>query len=846
MGGLGYHGNPIQSHGYSELSVPPNPANAGSALGHLPYLTRMRIRAGGHQVVAEKQDIGAGSSFNPVMGLYPGTVAELGLHGGEFRVSIERADGQPLSAGTAGATAHIRAPHVTGSGAIAALIRAGLGKVTGAANAYLGAHGGSEASGGSVTAAGGVPTGGGFSASQLGSFDGFQVAKWAIPELQYARAHGWTGPITSGYRAGADPKAPGGSMHALDIYPGGAVDFGGEHEAAARANRAAFIRATAGYTGRRLLTPIGFVDDGHMSGTGHARGGLLNFARGGMLGFAGGTPHIAHHAAPKVGKPKGVTHVKKPHASKKVTFAKLITNLSSVPGMRNVAASLAQYSTPYNTMVGEGELLSQMDSNPASILHADMAYLSPTLVPGENISPGMLVPPAEREQQRAVQRGGESEGLSLQGSLLSWIGGLDDHRLLTDLDIGVLAKDWSGLSGGVPLEVGNPVFASQLHVLEWQKRMQEALVTVQKKQLAKARALIQQRRNRRIALQKLAAATYARYQRMKRHLAVLKTAGLHRRLGTAKHRQMNDELARDAQAQDSALSGAIEAERGLPKQERNESLIAHWQSEKRMLASYASSLRSTGGSAVTSAKEAVERNALQGQMVPVEESLHLLTGSSTSYGSSGEIGAIGRQVTSLRSGASELEGKITDEQQGTIPQLALSIGQLVSQLKESAESVAPAKIPGTGATDELASAIQAQLEEKLRISKEETRISDQALSVFGGPGDIGVGASTALAAAAKGARGGLFAALGELPPFGGSFKLGGIVPGPVGTPKMILAHGGERVTPVDKRREEPQIVMHVNTLHPGDPATLTAIGKAATAGIGFQGLRQSKRFIPGI
>jgi hypothetical protein len=97
-----------------------------------------------------------------------------------------------------------------------------------------------------------------------------QVASWIIPELQYARAHGWTGEITSGYR----PES--GSEHALTQYPGGAVDFGGgwvsggePPDPAALANRNAFIEATQGYTGLHLLTPIGFIDMGHMSGNGH-------------------------------------------------------------------------------------------------------------------------------------------------------------------------------------------------------------------------------------------------------------------------------------------------------------------------------------------------------------------------------------------------------------------------------------------------------------------------------------------------------------------------------------------------------------------------------------------------
>lgn len=35
--------------------------------------------------------------------------------------------------------------------------------------------------------------------------------------------------------------------------------------------------------------------------------------------------------------------------------------------------------------------------------------------------------------------------------------------------------------------------------------------------------------------------------------------------------------------------------------------------------------------------------------------------------------------------------------------------------------------------------------------------------------------------------------LSQMPPFGGSFAYGGIVPGPIGAPRTIVAHGGERV-----------------------------------------------------
>lgn len=176
----------------------------------------------------------------------------------------------------------IAAPVVKGAGTIADLVRAALGKETSAANAYGKKHAAAASAisgSGSSGNFGPLPTGGGFSPSQLTSFDGVTVAKWIDKELLYGRAHGWTGPITSGYRPGFDPHAPSGSEHALDIYPGGAVDFGGMVDPAGLANKLAFMRAVAGYPAADKLIPAeGFRDDGHMSGTGHARGGMLPFA----------------------------------------------------------------------------------------------------------------------------------------------------------------------------------------------------------------------------------------------------------------------------------------------------------------------------------------------------------------------------------------------------------------------------------------------------------------------------------------------------------------------------------------------------------------------------------------
>lgn len=69
----------------------------------------------------------------------------------------------------------------------------------------------------------------------VGSFEGVRVAEWIVQWLEYGRAHGWSGRVTSGYRTYADQKRiydsgvrpaakPGTSNHEQADFPGGAVD----------------------------------------------------------------------------------------------------------------------------------------------------------------------------------------------------------------------------------------------------------------------------------------------------------------------------------------------------------------------------------------------------------------------------------------------------------------------------------------------------------------------------------------------------------------------------------------------------------------------------------------------
>jgi hypothetical protein len=176
----------------------------------------------------------------------------------------------------------LTAPHVAGLGAMQALGQGVVNNVTKAANAYLQANAPMAGTSGGGTAPG--PTGG---PTGVGTYKGIRMANWVIAALQYAASKGAGPQPTSGYRPGFDPHTlTGGSEHAGTQYPHGAVDFGGYTDPVAFANKMAVVNATSGFKWP-LLAPIGFHDDGHASGTGHALGGRLPW-------YAQGTDFVAN------------------------------------------------------------------------------------------------------------------------------------------------------------------------------------------------------------------------------------------------------------------------------------------------------------------------------------------------------------------------------------------------------------------------------------------------------------------------------------------------------------------------------------------------------------------------
>jgi hypothetical protein len=154
-----------------------------------------------------------------------------------------------------------------------------------------------------VTGGGGGPIASG--PNGVGTFEGVPMANWVIGSLKYGRKHGAFGNPTSGYRPGFDPHTPtGASEHQGTRYPHGAVDFGGYHDARALAEKLSYVHATAGYK-YPLLAPKGFVDDGHASGTGHQRGGVLPFLGSYHNGGIARREGLAHVAAGERMTPAG-------------------------------------------------------------------------------------------------------------------------------------------------------------------------------------------------------------------------------------------------------------------------------------------------------------------------------------------------------------------------------------------------------------------------------------------------------------------------------------------------------------------------------------------------------------
>lgn len=169
--------------------------------------------------------------------------------------------------------------------------------------------------------------------------------------------------------------------------------------------------------------------------------------------------------------------------------------------------------------------------------------------------------------------------------------------------------------------------------------------------------------------------------------------------------------------------------------------------------------------------------SLESAIADLEADNKKLGGNTTSIGTRGQIGALGiprfeKQLKALRSdrtsliGPSGIGGLLGDARlalssTGDIPSqlFALADPQLAATLAAAMSSSST----GTQDNSQLVSLLQQQLvtaQQSYAVSQAQYRDTS---------------------------------ALANLPPFGGSFATGGIVPGPLGAPRTVIAHGGEQI-----------------------------------------------------
>lgn len=109
------------------------------------------------------------------------------------------------------------------------------------------------------------------------SFDGVRVARWLVPYLQYARAHGWHGRLVSGYRSPAYSDSLCRSMCGAPQCPGRCAGRLSNHSGSARPHGAldvsdyydfGHIVARAPYA-PRIFNALGSRDPVHYSSSGN-------------------------------------------------------------------------------------------------------------------------------------------------------------------------------------------------------------------------------------------------------------------------------------------------------------------------------------------------------------------------------------------------------------------------------------------------------------------------------------------------------------------------------------------------------------------------------------------------
>jgi TP901 family phage tail tape measure protein len=632
--------------------------------------------------------------------------------------------GTPTGAGSAGAgatgtgavaqmVAQIATPKVGGTGVIAQIAQAALTKAANAANEALNAAGGSTGGSGSI--------GSGLSGA------------WTQVMAQIAKAKHWSLPDWKSVvqlESGGNPTARN---------PSGAYGLGQalgatqrEYPKMVSPNPSTQIEGMAEYIAGRYGNPTAALAHEHAYHW-YEEGGFVN-ADQGLLADASAihATKLSKGTEPKAAKGKTI----KGKAQKEKTVSKgkgapsgitsLIHKLGGVPDTENVNA-LQPFPPLLAKLANERSLLSKIQGMPDRyfILPEDMSALQPTMAKGESIHPGMTVTEAQRQQVVAMQAAkGESEPLSEQAELLTWLTELPTHHLLTAGDAALIPAMPGSVSGGP--KAGEPIGNAIENVMMQEEETNISMLHVEDKTQHYWQELRDTFKARQAQVLAHAKAEYKRLTNIKGQIKRLTTGSLETRLKAAEEKDHVDQLKADAAESEAAITEDIAGEKTLPAKQQNTKLINEWEKDKRHVADYARTL-SKPLSGTPAAKVALQKNTLTNEMPPLEESLKTLAGSSTSVGTGGDYKTLGTDVKYLNEGITKLGAEMQTEQEATIPTLALELSQLRSEDADAGVKPVPKVVTGES---EQASVLNAALKEEIQQMTERAAIQSASLSTF--------------------------------------------------------------------------------------------------------------------
>lgn len=619
------------------------------------------------------------------------------------------AAGAVATAVAAAVAKHIKTPRVPGHSVFSQIAQAALNQVAHAANQKLGNASAGTGSFAGVKGSGGAPGANEKLGRAMMLAAGWPPGEWPSLQALWTQESGWN----------ANSVNPSSGVYGIPQALGHGHPFNLGDARAQIAWGLNYIRGRYGSPASAEAHERAF----HW----YSQGGLLlpeHFAGGGQP-----AKPVSRAAAAKVKniikRGKGTKPKLQKVRPTKASFAPL----DKVAGLGDVPTLISPFEQALEALANQESLMEQMSSDPHGffITPGDMQYITPTLQPGENIAAGMNVLDAQAVARAYIAaHGEENEGVKLQNEILSWIAGQASHRLLTGSDVSILAGTFKG--SGLKFGPGSSLLGDEQTNLQsqltWMGTKAGAKYTgterglLENIQIRLARGQAERHaRNERI--RKTQDAAYTRYKHIKEDIDRLTTGSLKDRVAAAKNAYYEKVRTFDADEHARHLRDAIAEERKAEHPDKP--LIA--EHEKALRAIHVPKPPSTRS--ITSAQVALMKDKLKKEITPIEATLHLLGGSSTSIGTGGEYGKNKSENQTIIGKASEVEGLLGTLVSSKIPATMMSLRSVQEAMTDSPVPIAVKAGEGVSNT-----ALQQLLEQQNLALAANYAVSQAQFAVF--------------------------------------------------------------------------------------------------------------------